>query len=427
MDGKQRVFFDVTYTRTQTGSVGITRTVRRLLQHLGDGAAGDIECLPIAFHSTGFRASARPEGAAEETRLIKPALPGGVAVRLRDWFLSSGLRRWLVAVVPLAFQKPLWLRYNALMYTRASRRAAPVQFRPGDIVLLCDASWNYPVWAPVRAARRAGARVVLMVYDLIPLLHPEFCAPQFTLVFRHWLPKVLACSDAVVCDSAATMSDVQAFAADQGWTLPPISHFRLGSDVPARATSSKVRPALQAITSAAAPCFAAVGSIEPRKNYALLLSTFERLWEQGSEVRLVIVGRPTLDCKALCDAMASHAEYGRRFLVLFDASDGEVNHLYSACRALLFPSLAEGFGLPLVEARTRGAVVIASDIPAFRELADDGVLIFGKDSPEQLRQHVLALAKADHRDTIAPMRTFTWQDSARQLLAVTRKMLLRPT
>jgi alpha-1,2-rhamnosyltransferase len=262
-----------------------------------------------------------------------------------------------------------------------------------------------------------------MVHDLIPLRHPEFCAPLFTLAFRHWLRRMLASSDAVVCNSASTMEDLQRFAADRNWSLPPVSHFRLGSDLESGIESAFVRPALLQMTAGSHPCFAAVGSIEPRKNYALLLNVFERLWAEGNNTRLVILGRPSAECKALVDALENHPEKGRRLLVLFDASDSELRHVYSACRALVFPSLAEGFGLPLVEARTRGALVIASDIPVFRELADSGVLIFERNSPDQLRSHILQLAENDRRTTTAAMKPFTWDDSAGQLLAVTRRLL----
>ena len=418
-----RVFFDVSFTRTQVGNVGITRTVRRLLQHLREGAAENIACTPVAFHTSGFRevpADVQPAPGGNATSV---RASGGLPARLLRSLTESRLRRVLTGVTPMPALKAAWWLYNRMTFDALSRAASPVRFHRGDVVLLCDACWNYQAWLAARLAQREGARVVVMVHDIIPLRQPEFCTPLLSATFRHWLREMLACADAVVCNSAATMDDVQRFALDQGWKLPPISHFRLGSDVSVPTNGAPPRPELREMTMTGAPCFAAVGSIEGRKNYRLLLDAFEQLWAQGHETRLVIAGRPTADCGDLVDAMASHPKRGRRFLPLFDASDSELNYMYSTCRALVFPSLAEGFGLPLVEARTRGAMVIASDIPAFRELADEGVLIFDRRSSQALRARVLELAHDDRRQEVAPMRTFNWADSACQLLAVTRQLL----
>lgn len=426
MGGMQRLFFDVSYTRTQLGAVGITRTVRQLLEHLRAEGGEGVECIPVAFHSGGFRRVDDDMASAKSAGSHAVAASERWSAGLLRWLMGSRLRRVVSAAVPLPLLKVAWLFYNSITFDTLGRDAGPpVVFRPGDLVLLCDASWNYRAWVAARAAQREGAQTVLMVHDLIPLRHREFCAPLFTAVFRTWLGEMLACCDAVVCNSAATMHDLQAYAREEEWQLPPVSHFRLGSDVTARTDNRPVRPELLQITGTPAPCFAAVGSIESRKNYPLLMATFEQLWAEGKDVRLVVVGRPTAECGELADAMASHPERGRRFLPLFDASDGELNHVYAACRALVFPSLAEGFGLPLVEARTRGALVIASDIPVFRELADEGVLIFDRSSPAQLREHILALAASDRRRLVPAMRPFTWQDSARQLMTVAGQILQR--
>ncbi|MDE2604328.1 MAG: glycosyltransferase family 4 protein [Burkholderiales bacterium] len=337
--------------------------------------------------------------------------------------MASRLRRALTDATPLPILVLAWRVYNRITFNALSHDEQPVQFRHGDIVLLCDACWNYRVSLAVRAAREAGARVVVMVHDLIPLRQPEFSAPLLTSIFGQWLAEMIDSADAIVCNSAATMSEVQRFAAERGWNVPPLGYFRLGSDVPGRADATSVRQELVEITAKGTACFAAVGSIELRKNYRMLMSAFDQLWSQGHDVRLVIAGRPTPECRDLVDAITSHPERGGRFLPMFDATDAELNHLYSACRALVFPSLAEGFGLPLVEARTRGALVIASDIPVFRELADDGVLLFDRFSLPALVNRLLDVARTDRGASVAPMRPFTWGDSARQLVAVTNRLI----
>ncbi|MDB5858959.1 MAG: glycosyltransferase family 1 protein, partial [Ramlibacter sp.] len=90
------------------------------------------------------------------------------------------------------------------------------------------------------------------------------------------------------------------------------------------------------------------------------------------------------------------------------------------------PSLAEGFGLPLVEARARGCPVLASDLPAFAELADEGVFIFDRRSMQELEALVLQHATTDYRPRVGRMTPFTWRDSALQFLDVSRELLQSP-
>ena len=100
-----------------------------------------------------------------------------------------------------------------------------------------------------------------------------------------------------------------------------------------------------------------------------------------------------------------------------------MNLAYSRCRALLFPTLAEGFGLPLVEARARGCTVIASSLPALLELADDGVLIFPPDSADELEALIIQQASLSDRGLPRPPKVFTWRQSADQFLAQIHEVL----
>lgn len=406
-----RLFVDISYTSTQRGSTGITRTVRSLLGAFGKAG---LPCQTLAIHSRGFRETVLPPQRALES--TPPANKGAVAGMLR-WISGSWLRRFVLTALPVAWQQSVWRLYSKWTFDTLSQQAAPVDFTSGDILLLCDASWHYEAWDAAQRARRQGARVVLMVYDLIPLRHPEFCAPLVSRVFGRWLIETICASDAVLCISGAVEKDLHAYAEMTGFCLPPTGHFRLGCD-PIRESNSRqtVRTAITEFFTASGACFSAVGSFEPRKNYAWLLQAFEKMWAKGQNVCLLIVGRPTADGQALIEEMKRHPEQGNRLLTVFDANDQELAHVYAHSRALLFPSLAEGFGLPLVEARTRGCHVIASDLPAFLELADDGVSLYPQNSFAEMEALVMAHAEVDRRGSETTMPAFTWNDSAREFL-----------
>lgn len=415
----QRICFDVSYTRTQAGNVGITRTVRRLLGALQDAQAeSGTACIPVAFHSQGFRvASPVAERSAAQTR---------PAAHLYRWLNGGKVRAIAQACMPLSLLEAAWALTNRLTFDALSAKDGAIVFGPGDLLVLADESWNYKAWKAAALARAQGAMAVLVLYDLIPLRQPEFCAPLFTRAFRPWLLKMVANCDAVMCISRATAVDFERFCQEQGVAQPPTSHFRLGCDISVASAPGVVRSKLAEFADQPAPWFAVVGTIEARKNHALLLNVFERLWERGVDVRLLVMGRPHPGCSQLITRMQQHGQQGRRLLTVLDANDAEVGLAYSRCRALLFPSLAEGFGLPLVEARARGCTVIASALPALLELKDEGVHFFSPDCAEELEALILEQASATGRLQPRPARPFTWRESATQFLAELRPLASAP-
>lgn len=418
-----RVFMDVSYTRTQHVSTGIVRTVRRLEEELGRLVpAGGGSFAAVAYHSSGFRELAGGRLAQMGRPATAAADPRGA--RLFRWITGPLFRRMVLAAVQLPWPvlRRLWSAGSSLAFDFLSRAGRAVEFRPGDMLLLCDASWNYPAWVAVRKAHQQGAQVVLVVYDLMPFDHPEFCFPLVPPTFGLWLREMLVVADCAICISRATEDGLRAHAARLGIALPPTGHFRLGSDPARTPTGGDVRPTLRQFLQAGLPCFAAIGSFEPKKNYGFLLEVFEGLWQRGLPLRLLIIGRESAECRELARRVREHPRQGDGLLALFDATDAEVAFAYSACRALVFTSLAEGFGLPLVEARTRGSLVIASNLPAFVELADAGVSLYPQGSKPALEDLLIEHAGHDRRPEVAPMDAFTWEDSARQCLRVSREL-----
>lgn len=415
MQPTRRVFFDISYTRTQLGNVGITRTVRQLLTQLELLVPQQVACvMPVAFHSGGFRraTAVRPELAAGPGALSGRGARN--ASQLFRFLHGSVARRLAKAVLPHALLRRTWEFHSSWTFDQLSAGEEPVAFHPGDVLLLCDESWNYHTWQGSDAAARQGAAVILMCYDLIPIRYPAFCTRLFSDVFKRWLLEMITRVDGVICISRATRDELAEFCVQQGLVAPPLAHFRLGCDLPPSVSGSPPRDRIRDFLADSAPCFAAIGTIEPRKNHAFLLSVFERLWARGVQVKLMIAGRPHPECHSLIASMNSHPEQGRRLLTVADASDAEVGAAYVACRALLLPTLAEGFGLPLVEARARGCPVIASDLPALAELKDAGVFLYPPNSADALEALIIEHATSNLRDRFKPMPPFTWSDSAQQ-------------
>jgi glycosyltransferase involved in cell wall biosynthesis len=218
---------------------------------------------------------------------------------------------------------------------------------------------RYAAWM-----RRQGLRPVFMVHDVIPVTHPEYCRPRERHVHARRLDTMLSTAAAVVTNSSATLQALSAYAIDRGLTMPPA----IAAPLAAAAFSADAdrRPLAE-------PYFVMLSTIEPRKNHWMMLQVWRRLVERHGEAapRLVVVGQRGWECENVLDLL-ERCESLRGFVLEKPVcSDLELVTYLRHAQALLFPSFVEGYGLPLVEALSLGVPAIASDLPVFREIADD--------------------------------------------------------
>ncbi|WP_372619297.1 glycosyltransferase family 4 protein [Falsiroseomonas sp.] len=217
-----------------------------------------------------------------------------------------------------------------------------------------------------RLVRRSGARFVPLIHDLIPLDWPEYVSPAETLRHARRLDTVRTLADGVIANSEATAVELRRHLPR---TLPVLA---------APLGVAPVCPApLPPQVADGRPFFLVVGTIVARKNHLLLLHLWRRLAAAGGAVpRLVIVGSRGPRNPQVHDLLERCAVLRPHLLELGAVSDSVVAGLACAARAVLVPSFAEGFSLPVAEALALGAPVLASDIPAHREV--------GRDVPEYL-------------------------------------------
>jgi glycosyltransferase involved in cell wall biosynthesis len=165
------------------------------------------------------------------------------------------------------------------------------------------------------------------------------------------------------------------------------------------------------------PYFLYVGDLTVRKNVPFLVRAFDRA---NVDASLLLVGRAD-DGYAEVTAEVERASRADRVRVIEQASDREVDSLYRSAIALVMPSLYEGFGFTLLEAMARGCPVLASDIPAFREVSGTGALLVPLDEEERWADSLRKLAadealRGELRErgsrTVA---RYSWQRTAREL------------
>lgn len=294
-----------------------------------------------------------------------------------------------------------------------------VSVEPGDVLVMLDASWELQAWPVLSDFKRAGGSVVWVAYDLIPRSYPKFYSTYFTTCFTRWVDLMQLHADAILCISRTTAETIKKelppYITDRVGT-PRISYFWLGSELDGSdPETQQVRPELRNLAAEGeAPFYFYVSTIEPRKNHAYALDAFELLWRQGSTARMVFIGRIGHGGEAFADRVKRHPAFGTNLLMYNDVTDTELAWFYETGNGLLFTSIVEGFGLPIVEALQQGVPVFASDIPVFREIGTQGVTFVDLADPASLTGAIAAHMAQGAPRLSAPVDWLDWRQSTEQ-------------
>ena len=253
---------------------------------------------------------------------------------------------------------------------RAARDGEAIQPAPADWVLTAElfSEEERPGFGAFLRERRCGLAAIF--HDAIPLRHPHITWPRSVARHPSYL-KLLADFDRVWAVSEASRSDLEGFWRWQGVRgRAPVDTIPLGADFNgAPRVVERSAPA----GARRRPSLLSVGILEPRKNQALLLDVCTALWSDGLEFDLHLAGRvnPHFGARLEDRIRALRREWdGLHHHPAPD--DATLARLYSGARASLFPTIAEGCGLPLLESLWLGVPCLCSDLPVLREKADAG-------------------------------------------------------
>lgn len=263
--------------------------------------------------------------------------------------------------------------------------------------------------------RRKGVTQIFVAYDLLCVERPDWFSPGADIDFARWLDTI-ANGDGILSISAAVEGSVRRWLEDyrpDALDRVALGHFRLGGDL------APVEPVSPWRTKPPGPVLLMVGTLEPRKGQGIALAAAERLWAEGEEFTLAIVGKAGWMTGNLADYIRHHPDLGHRLFWFSAADEKLLAALYRAADGVLNPSEGEGFGLPLVEAARHDLPILARDLPVFREVAGDHVRYFTDD----LRIHWrawLAELRAGTAIRSGGIPAVDWAQSADELL---RKVL----
>lgn len=212
-----------------------------------------------------------------------------------------------------------------------------------------------------------GNRVVSIGYDCIPVVCTDLLPLEEPNRFVHYL-RLLKYADRVVGISASAASEFAGFASalpTQGLAGPVVSHVLLPEQVPDSARKGHVAPADP-------PHVVCIGSHEPRKNHNAVLYAAEVLWREGHRFALRLIGGKSGDDHGFADRVADLQEAGRPITLERGVRDADLWTSYRQSRFTVFPSLHEGYGLPVAESLALGVPAITTGYGSTAEVAEGG-------------------------------------------------------
>jgi len=309
----------------------------------------------------------------------------------------------------------------------------PVDFRSGDRMVISDFTpvlfqQEFPY---VQKVKQQGVHLTVVIYDLLPILNPQWTEPNYIMHYANWWFHVLVVADRLVTISGKVADDLRTLVAV---SRPPsrsaarridLAYFGLGCDGLRREPGVPQTNASKR-DGAAGPKFLAIGGgWERRKNLEDLVAAVAILRREGIDASLTITGQGWKE-----NPLSRHLDdpfWKDRLSLPGHVSDEVLLGLLGEADALVSASLDEGFGLPLVEAGHAGVPVILRDLAVHREAAGDEGLYFDVGGPEVIAESLRYFSGLTRDEQLAyvPKKNLrTWEHSARQFAAILRENLV---
>ena len=388
---------DITRLVGRAGRV-LTGVDRVELAYLRRFLADDVPCYFIARTSYGFVLLDRSGGQS----ILRATLKG-------EWGQSDLLSRLRFKMPKRVQAAQSFVRKHRVARCGRSRLALMLsEHLPNGVDLYIVGHTNLEFEFVSAFKLSVDARVHVMIHDTIPLDYPEVQRPQTVTDFNRQLRVVSEEADRVIAVSKVTSDSLTPHLQRHG-RVPPIIVAHPGID-PVMPRYAEIPPDLDL----SRPYFVTVGTIEPRKYHSLLLEVWESLDAEERPLLLICGNRGWLNqtvFEALDRGMPDVIEVP-------DLSDSALAAVVHGSKGMLFPSIAEGFGMPPIEAAALGTPVVCADLPVYRETLGDRIVYLDPQDNYSWRETVNELKTNEDGERVAYVSLPKWDDHFAAVLGV---------
>jgi glycosyltransferase involved in cell wall biosynthesis len=372
-----RIWINVTTSANwNRPAVGIVRVERSLVEHL-QRQLGQERCRLCVWRDDQFVEWVPPAASvpSQVIRAVDTILPRTASFEVARPFLVRAMQRFSrsdsgLPEVPAVLKVVLPLSAEP-----------PPQPMAGDFLISVGLDWDMPFTRRFHEmAKRQGLRIITCCYDLIPVLFPQYCVGEVAQRFTEYFLDLSWGSEAVLCISRQTERDYLTLCDELGAPRRRTVVIPLGDNIPSAidGVGEEVR------STTASPFILFVSTIERRKNHEVLYRAYHLLARRGLSQklpRLVFVGMPGWGVGDLLKDIELDPLVAGLIVQLNHVSDSELGVLYQKAAFCVFPSLYEGWGLPVGEALAAGKAVIASGEGSLPEVGGDLVRYVSAWSP----------------------------------------------
>lgn len=307
------------------------------------------------------------------------------------------------------------------------KRTTDPQFAYRDVLITMGLDWEYPDLHPEirRCAQSYNLTVIACCYDLIPVLFPQYCVGDVASWFKQYIIDMTWSADGILCISENTQRDYLELARGIGLPDRRTKVIKLGSSLPAQSGTADVSKDVEQVLQSR--FFLFVSTIERRKNHEVLYRAYHLIREQHPDVelpKLVFVGMEGWGVTDLMSDIRLDPLIKADIVILPHVSDAELLRLYRQCEAFLYPSLYEGWGLPVAEALQLGRPVLASRVGSIPEVGGDLVRYLDPWSPREWAEELFKIANGEtdleswSTQIASTFTPYEWSSAAKTLVAL---------
>ena len=318
-----------------------------------------------------------------------------------------------------SYKAPIPGRFIELVKRRSQKAFKKVNFASNDVLLIPMGEWHNQNYIDmITSFKSMGVKLIQISYDVLPLVQPQYSGHS-TVSMNNYNRHVIPLCNLVLSISKNTKQDLTSWLQGEGLTVPEIKVFRLGDDFH---TDTPIKPSHKVFELSGKYCqyILSVGTIEARKNHALLYYVYKLAKSRGIVLpTLVVVGRKGWRANDIYELITEDPDTRESIVILTDVSDDELSWLYQNALFSVYPSFYEGWGLPVAESALRGLPCACSTTSSIPEIAGDLMTYFNPSSTDECLNAFQQLMEPKNqklfRNKLKTYRPTTWKQTFTQL------------